>query len=209
MIENIRGIAFELFDNWKYRVNQVYPERQIQILDEGQLVIDLNNSIIGALRALMKEEKQTKRENSGYDYGFFLGFVQGNLNVQWVSEYLTKSTEVYKELMMFKAMYEYLKLDDLSLIKINAIYEEFMLSGSNFLFNDVTFEDMKIDKYRINEILNTSKNKMHTERFLENNIKKRVLKIVEFDKSNYLPELDRYFSRNAFNELIDSFESNI
>ncbi|MEM9338439.1 MAG: hypothetical protein AAGA66_06895, partial [Bacteroidota bacterium] len=86
---------------------------------------------------------------------------------------------------------------------------DFMLSDSNFLFNDVTFEDIKIDKYRINEILKTSKNEMHTERFLENNIKNRVLNIVEFDESNYLPELDRYFSENAFNRLIDSFENNI
>lgn len=206
MIEDIQEITFNIFRNWKYRVKQDYPDKHIQILDEHELTTDVQHSIDDALKALLKEEKKSKRKKSGYDYGFFLGFMQGNLNTQWVNKYLARSSEVYKELMLFKAIHEYLKLEELALVKVNSIYEELMLTDSNFLFTNLSVVTKKINEYKIDEILEVSEDELPIERFLKNNIKERTLQIVNFERSNYVPELDRYFSEDRVRTLIDSFE---
>jgi hypothetical protein len=71
MTENIQEISFDVFQNWKYRVNQDYPDKQIQILDERELTTDVQNAIYSALKALSEEKKKPERKDPGYDYGFF------------------------------------------------------------------------------------------------------------------------------------------
>ena len=133
-INNIQNISFEIFRAWKENANKAYPNNKIQILDESELISDLEHSINEGIKSLLQEEKKSKRESLDYDYGFLIGFIQGNLNTQWVNEYITKKADTYKELILFKSIYEYLKIDELSLIKINRIYEEMML---------INFDDIK------------------------------------------------------------------
>ncbi len=205
MVENIQEISFDIFQNWKYRVNQDYPDKQIQILDERELTTDVQNAIYNALKALSEEKNKPKRKDPGYDYGFFLGFVQGNINTQWVNKYLAKSSEVYKELMLFKAIYEYLNLEELALLKVNSIYEEMMLADSNFLFTDLSVLAKKIDEYNIDDVLEVSEEELPVVKFLKNNIKERTLQIVDFEKANYIPDLDRYFPEDEVRTLIGSY----
>ena len=207
MIDNVEKLAYDLFREWTRKVEYENPEQKIQILDERQLVSDLNDCMQSALISLTKHEKKRKRQRSGYDYGFVVGFIEGNLNFIWVFDYLVKPSQTYKELIVFKSIYTYLKLDELTSIRINAIYDELIKSESNLLFMDQDIVKNEIEKYRISDIMISTDAGDNVLIFLENRIQEQTKKIIEFDRSNYMPNLEIFFTKDVIEKLIFSFES--
>ena len=75
-----KRIAFDLFKIWTKEAIVDYPNNDFTLIDETNLVNDLKDSLSSAVRCLVKEEKAEQRRVLGYDYGFIVGFIQGNLN---------------------------------------------------------------------------------------------------------------------------------
>ncbi|MEA3444794.1 MAG: hypothetical protein U9R19_08740, partial [Bacteroidota bacterium] len=88
-------IAFDLFRKWTKNATLDYPNNDFTIIDETILVNDLKDTLNSSLRCLVEEEKNEKRKILGYDFGFIIGFIQGNLNKHWFNEYIIKRTDLY------------------------------------------------------------------------------------------------------------------
>jgi hypothetical protein len=201
-------IAFRLFRYWTKKASKQYPNYDFVIVDERKLVTDLENSIESALKSLTKEEKAQSRAVSGYDYGYFMGFVSSNLNVHWVNEYITKQTSVYKEFNALKAVIMFLKLDTLTTIKIQELYKALLAQDNNIdnYMNGIELKPTSEDF--INEL--ASEMPIETSpiiKALENRQMELLVEIFKIKAPDFMPDLKDYFREEDVEKVIIEFES--
>lgn len=201
-------IAFQLFRHWTKKASKKYPNYDFVIIDERKLVTDLENSIESALNSLTKEEKAKNRAVNGYDYGYFMGFVGSNLNGNWVHEYITKQTSVYKEFNALKAVIMFLKLDTLTTIKIQELYKA-LIAQDNNIDNYTNEIDLKpTSENFINELAS----ELPTEsspiiKALENRQMELLVEIFKIKAPDFMPDLKDYFSEEDVKKAIVKHES--
>jgi hypothetical protein len=163
-----------------------------------------------AVRCLVKEEKAEQRKILGYDFGFIIGFIQGNLNKHWFNEYIIKRTDLYKGFVINKAIIEYLKFDNLTRIRVKSIYENILEEELNLNIYDFSISENEIQKYEIdkiksnNDYINDSNSVII---YLENRIKEQIVEIVEISEPDYLSKIDYLFTNEYITELIMSYEN--
>jgi hypothetical protein len=210
-MENItKKIAFDLFRIWTKQAIIDYPNNDFTIIDETNLVYDLKNTLSSAVRCLVKEEKAEQRKILGYDFGFIIGFIQGNLNKHWFNEYIIKRTDLYKGFVINKAIIEYLKFDNLTRIRVKSIYENILEEELNLNIYDFSISENEIQKYEIdkiksnNDYINDSNSVII---YLENRIKEQIVEIVEISEPDYLSKIDYLFTNEYITELIMSYEN--
>ncbi len=116
--------AFPLFTDWITNAKLSYPQLNYQISDATIFKNDLQNAMFKAVNGLNKAEKIECRKSIGYDYGFICGFIQGNLNAAWYSEYIYKQTNQYKLFTVINTIDSFFKFDDLLRIRLSNLYTE-------------------------------------------------------------------------------------
>ena len=148
-----RKIAFNLFREWTKNASTDHPNSDFTIIDETNLINDFRNALQSSIKNLVKEEKADRRKTLGYDFGFIIGFIQGNLNKHWYNEYVLKRTDLYKGFVINKAICEYLKFDNITGIRINALYENLLKEELNLNTFDFSILEKEIKKCEIDYCL--------------------------------------------------------
>lgn len=197
MENKIERIAYELFRQWTKKAALDYPDLDFTIIDEGVLLKNFKESLHQALNSLIKTEKAEKRLMSGYDYGFVVGFIQGNLNTLWFFEYITKRSNVFKSLLINKALWMYLQNETVAAIKIQAIYEKMYEESVNLESLDYDLPKAKITDYNIDKLQAAEFGGYEDNLvmvFLKNKISEQVLSLLKIKAKNYLPDLENYLS---------------
>lgn len=197
MENKIEHIAYELFRQWTKKAALDYPDLDFTIIDEGVLLKNFKESLHQALNSLIKTEKAEKRLMSGYDYGFVVGFIQGNLNTLWFFEYITKRSNVFKSLLINKALWMYLQNETVAAIKIQAIYEKMYEESVNLESLDYDLPKAKITDYNIDKLQAAEFGGYEDNLvmvFLKNKISEQVLSLLKIKAKNYLPDLENYLS---------------
>ena len=144
MIFKIKGSAKSLFDNWVGHTKQRYPNYSFQANDES-LVDDLISTFAKGLEFVWRNENKTKRNMPEWSVGVFLDIVSTTLNTHWSQEYIYKQTPEYKELCFLKTISQFLKVDAISIEKIEALYRHMMKKETNIIEQDIEKNDKIID----------------------------------------------------------------
>jgi hypothetical protein len=208
MINTKKNIAFKLFRSWTINASKDFPDNDFIIIDETYLAKDLEQSIKLAIECLIKEDNAERRGTKGFDYGYILGFIQGNLNAHWNNEYILKRSDDYKGFIVNKAILEYLKIDDIMGIRLNALYERFIKEDLNLQSYDFKINTKEIRKYDLDKFPSgfDKKNKTYVQTYLNNMIKKQIVELIDTFNGLYLPDLEQYIDEEYITELIKIHE---
>jgi hypothetical protein len=210
MENKINSIAYELFRHWTKQASFDYPDLDFTIIDERTLVKDVEEALESALNSLIKTEKAQKRLMPGYDYSFVLGFIQGKINTHWGFEYITKRSKEFKNLMINKALLEYLEYDTVTAIKLKTIYERMYQDTVNLESLDYELPKEKIADYGIEQLHdNDFSGEEHNPLivFLRNQISEQIFHLLKIKTKDYLPDLDIFFSNDHVIKLIHNKEN--
>ncbi len=131
LVESKLDKVYPMFSNWTTKAKITFPTLNYQINEISLLKNDLKNTILKAISSLDKQDKIQNRKIQGYDYGYFCGFIQGNLNVLWYNEYIYKQTNNYKILAAITTLDSFLKNNDLLKIRLSNLYSEYYKSEVN------------------------------------------------------------------------------
>lgn len=204
--KKINKTVFQMFRDWTKNAKSKYPEIDFTIIDETILINDLTQSIKSAVKSLKKEEKKSKREMPEYDIGFIWGFICTNLNQHWVHEYIRKRSNDYKMLMTLKALQLYLDIEDITLIKIDELYRKMVEKDVNF--ENIYFKpDVKQFKDFDSDLkINLDNNRQNNISIsLDNLITEKIVQIINEKDTLFLPETEKYFSKDDVKLLILEF----
>lgn len=194
--EKLPKAAFGLFRYW---INKAELSDKISIKNERSLVQDLKDTLSKALNSLFKKE-DLKDKPPGWDIGFIIGFVNGNLGESWHHQYIAKNSEDYKVFAGLKAIEGYLQFDELARLRINELYRHFLEEDSNVnnIEIEITknyFEERKFKIYKTSET-----GKILT--IVNNLILRKILEISNTTTEVDLPIRD-YFSSQDIKKLIE------
>jgi len=114
--------AFSMFSKWVTGAKIHFPDLNYQIKDANLLKEDLDQAIKKAIVSLINEDKAEKRKQLGYDYGFIVGFIQGNLNAAWHNEYIQKQTNHYKKLVVIRVLETFFTFNEVLKLKLSSAY---------------------------------------------------------------------------------------
>ena len=123
----LEKLGFQLFRAWTATAESAYPTIRIRIQDETRLVADLEKAFHAAFDSL----RQSSDARLGWRVGFFLGFIESNLNVAWCHEYLAKNSDSYKTVMALQATYRHLANHPRISEEIQGDYLESVSGGHN------------------------------------------------------------------------------
>ena len=180
-----------------------HSEEKIAIIDESILAQDLRNSIIAALEAA----NEKKEKDLGWEIGFFLGFIQSNLNSHWCNEYLEKRSNDYKMIVMLQAANKLL-------MQRRGVVDEIQLQYRSDIKKDCNFQgvdsriratlpavQMQMEMPALAKIQNTLDSDFFT--CFDNITTERILAFANMNRDNYLPELEEYFTAKTVTRLLD------
>jgi hypothetical protein len=205
----ITGIAFKLFRLWTKGANDYFPDLNFTIVDETKLVDDLEKAILKGIVALQNDDKKEKRKKQGFDYDFLISYLRGNLDTGWTHEYIHKNSELYRNYVACKSILEYLRFDTETGFRINNLYKGIMKNETNLAEISTKIDEKEIEKYELNI---ASKEKQYFEKqspvymYLENQLSKHVVDIMDSVNIDILPTLDSYFDLDFIKELILTYE---
>ncbi|MCH8555733.1 MAG: hypothetical protein LAT76_11280 [Schleiferiaceae bacterium] len=210
MENNLDKTAFELFRQWTKNASIDYPDLNFTIIDERILLKDLKNALRDAINTLVKSEKANQRSIQGYDYGFVLGFIIGNINTNWAFEYITKQSNEFRSFMVNKTLYEYLKYDANSLLKIKTLYERMYENTLNIQDLDyslpkITIKEFETAELQANDFIDMDQNPVMI--YLKNQFSNQLFNLIHIKTKNYLPNLNKFFDEDFVNELIQHAEN--
>ncbi|MCU0354307.1 MAG: hypothetical protein MUD08_11305 [Cytophagales bacterium] len=195
------SIAFELFRHWTARAKEDYAAFDFTILDEQQLASDLEEIANAALSSLQKKSIEN-RSLSGYDYGYFLGYVASRLNGHWYHEYIVKQKPVYKEFIALKAISVFLKQNILTDVKIQEMYKAFLSRDSNFLNSETAIEIRYTSEKIVDQLIEDEpKEDSPIIQALENRKNEIVAIIAQAEAPDYLPDLKKHFPQTLVEKL--------
>jgi hypothetical protein len=129
--KDIASKAFEMFREWTAGARFYFPTLDFTIIDESVLVQDLMKSIQSARKALLNKEHDSERAESGYNVGFMLGFIGGQLDAHWTHEYITKQSREYKEFTALSAIKQYFLVNDIAAIHTMELYKHLLTLDAN------------------------------------------------------------------------------
>lgn len=197
--------AFSLFRDWTKKAWETNPAYNFSINNEHQLVIDLEECITTALKALTQENKNSKRATIGYDYGYFIGFICGKLNSHWYHEYITKQTDIYREFNALKAVVFYLRTDIITTIRIQELYKALLAKEYNI---DSLISHIPERQYpNLPLETSTTQDTSPIIQALENRQHELLIQILGIEAHNFMPDLELYFTKEGVNEIIHNFEN--
>jgi hypothetical protein len=201
----VEKIAFDLFREWTKKAVNDFPDLSFTIIDERKIVRDFKTAFSRAIHALLKEEKGNSRLNTGYDYGFVLGFIAGHLNSFWGFEYITKQTDEFKHYLINISLLEYLKSDTLTAIKINTLYDDYyeLLTNLDLLEPKISQKiTPKCDLHESKSIQKITENTNPIIHFLSNQVEEMSLNLSKKNYKQYLLNLEANLTYEFIKEEI-------
>ena len=199
-IENkFQKVAFDLFRFW---TKEMGINESLIIKTEQLLVSDLKNSISKAVVSLYKR-KDLHEKPLGWDIGFIIGFIDGNLGSYWYHEYVIKNGPEFKEYSGLSAVYNYLRFEKLAELNIDKIYEYLLNQDSNISNMILEVNEIEISKKNLNVTENARSGKILT--ILNNMMVKQLKVLAEMENRVQLP-INTYFTTAEIEKLIaDNF----
>jgi hypothetical protein len=202
--DNVSKVAFDLFREWTKNAKIQYTEIDFTIKDESVLVKDLRNCIKSGIKSLLESSKY----RSGiylpqWDYGYFLGFIEGNLGKHWNQEYIVKHSEDYKTFAALKVVTNYLDFDKILEIRYDTLLEHFMTEDANIanLKVEVTKKEIEFSK-KIKTIKTSDKGKIRA--ILDNLMLKYIVKIADKGSNKeFMDDVQNYISYQKFKDIIN------
>jgi hypothetical protein len=208
--KEIRNKAFSIFRAWTKVASSRFPNIDFTIKDETHLVNDFEEALQKAVKSLAEKRKENKNYDAEFEYGYFIGFIQGNLDSLWVNEYIAKHSPEYRNYMACKAILEFMRFDTLTGTRINKLYEAIMVSGTNLQNVDSKISELKIDKYQLDEV---SAGKQYLEKsspvytYLENQLSKHIVAFMDKHNVHIMPRLESFFDRNFVTQILIHYEN--
>ncbi len=192
----IPSVSFGLFRYWSKEIG--IHEKTI-IKTEQLLIQDFKESLTNAIIALNKED-DLESKAPGWDVGFIIGFIKGNLGKHWYHEYVVKNSDDYKTFIALRAIENYLEFDEVCKVRIDEIYKTLINSGSNIqnLKVEINKLDFDIDKLQIKESPEEGK----VMAALSSQIIKIIKHIANKENSVSLP-IGEFLSKNEIEQLIE------
>jgi hypothetical protein len=204
MEQAFQHIAFQLFRDWTKNAIINFPECNFEIIDETLLVNDLEHCFDSAIEALQNGKYQHKRRQLGYDYGFILGFVQSNLNIQWHHQYIEKQTQAYKKFLVFKAMEQFFRLDTITVERLTKVYHHLLYDGINLMNMPEEVHHHTIAAPQV-EAINTPKDNPILQ-MINNQITDYLNDYLKTDKINFMPKLQNYFTYSEIKYFFKNYK---
>jgi len=194
--DKIPDISFDLFRYWS---KEIGINESIIVKTEQVLVKDFEASLTNAIIAL-NERSESDRKKPGWETGFIIGFVNGNLGKHWYNEYVVKRSEEYKTFVALQVIEYYLKFDTVCKIKVDNIYETLIASNTNIQNLKIGSNklDLDMEKFTVREVEGNGK--------VTTILKKQILKInahIAKLKNNVALPVDDFLSREAVEKLIE------
>lgn len=200
--ESLAIKAFQMFRDWTKNAQSHYPNLDFTIVDESVLVKDLTDTIRSAKASLTKEEKEAKRAIPGYDIGFMLGFIQSNLHVHWVNEYVLKQSQEYKTFIALKAIQNFLRLNELACIRIQKIYEYLMNEDINFEQINLDISPKYIEGFAFADLPQGQEPAVM--QAIDNELKNYIVNFYKEKYPDLMGEIEVYFSEEEIQFLVDN-----
>ena len=194
--DKIQKATFELFRFWTKAsgINDA-----LIIKTEQRLIEDLKEVIGKAIKSLNSRDDLHEKPN-GWDIGFIIGFVDGNLGKHWYHEYIAKNSKEYKTYKGLRAIEAYLKTNEIAEIKINKIYENLLEEDSNILNSNPKIKETYLDEKGIEIVENTESGRVLT--ILNNLIMEQIKVVAELENKIELPIGD-YFTIYELKKLLE------
>lgn len=192
----IQMAAFELFRYW---TRDCGISDQLIIKDESVLVEDLRQAFCIAVIALYNVEN-LKHKIWGWDIGYILGCVEGNLGTHWHHEYIVKNSDAFKTLCGLRAVEGYLKFDKIAEIKVNKLYAYMLEENSNIANPHTEIGRVDIEDFLFHLTDLPEKGEILT---LIYNLIMKQIKLVSEKKSDVSLPIEHYFTTSEIQQLID------
>jgi len=199
-IENkFQKVAFDLFRFW---TKEMDINESLIIKTEQLLVSDLKDSISKAVVSLYKR-KDLHEKPLGWDIGYIIGFIKGNLGSYWYHEYVIKNGPEFKEYSGLSAVYNYLRFEKLAELNIDKIYEFLLNQDSNISNMILEVNEIEISKKNLNVTQNARSGKILT---ILNNMMVKQLKVLAEMENRVKLTINTYFTTAEIEKLIaDNF----
>jgi len=190
-------IAEAAFDLFRYWTKQLDIHQQLVIKTEERLVEDLRETLIDAILSL-NEEKAGR--GASWDLGFVFGFIMGALGERWHQEYWVKNQDSYRIFVGLRALEHYLDTNQLAGIKIEEIYKDMMVDGSNI--QDPRIDISLPDSEEVEKLGEESLSAANLKFLLNHFILEQIQVLNEYRNTVKLP-VKEVFSRSEIRQLIN------
>ena len=185
--------AFSIFRSY-ISTTKKYQNIDIEIVDETLIVEDLITTIEKAKVSTLAEINETGKDNPTYTYGFFNGFLLGNLNEHWYNEYIRKQSEMYKHFILLKAIKGYLQLHTISVIHIQAIFMALLKKDLNATIDKGAPSRIISPEIEALELEEERGTQMVIFDLIENQIDEYVKAILKFETPQLLDKINDCFN---------------
>jgi hypothetical protein len=200
--QTLKATAYPIFSNWVTKAKIKFPTYSFQINEVSNFKSDLEHAIENAVFSLRKEEKANKRMTKGFDYGYFCGFIQGNLNAIWYYEYIYKQSNNYKLFAAVNTLDSFLKMDDLLKIRLSSLYSEYYKSQINL--GNVNCK-IAIDLPKNLDFLEIENLDNQILIALENIKIDIIKKMYDAEAPDFLTSVEVFFSKSEVDEIIELY----
>jgi len=190
-------IAEAAFDLFRYWTKQLDIHQQLVIKTEERLVEDLRETLIDAILSL-NEEKAGR--GASWDLGFVFGFIMGALGERWHQEYWVKNQDSYRIFVGLRALEHYVDTNKLAGIKIEEIYKDMMVDGSNI--QDPRIDISLPDSEEVEKLGEESLSAANLKFLLNHFILEQIQVLNEYRNTVKLP-VKEVFSRSEIRQLIN------
>ncbi|MBF0240226.1 MAG: hypothetical protein HQM12_21185 [SAR324 cluster bacterium] len=120
--QKINEVAIRYFNAWKRQALIEFPQHDFTV-DDHVIIATMQNSFIEGLATLNKEVYTEKKNRlPGFGVGFIEGFVRSNLNSLWLTEFIIKKSQHYRDFLILNALSSLLRMDQTTVKKLFQLY---------------------------------------------------------------------------------------
>ncbi len=199
----IETMSYTLFREWTAQIQEIYPEKKLEIIDERCLVADVEDVLKSSIVHLFDSElyKETLfSEKKWHKIGFILGYLQGRLTTHWYMEYFMKSEPIYQEYAALKAVITLLEFDKIAEIRLNRLYERYLHQDNNLAETAAEVSKLILDD-KMQAALSPEKGKTLT--IFDNLMLKTVLAIHENKEPDIRLDLEGFLTDELIWEWVE------
>ncbi|MBA3535595.1 MAG: hypothetical protein H0T84_03140 [Tatlockia sp.] len=157
LIFKIKNVASSLFNIWAKQAKQHYSDYLFKA-EEETIANDLIVALAKGLELIGRHENLAKQSVE-----FFFDAVSSSLRMHWSQEYIYKQSNAYKELCFLQSLTQFLKIDQVAIMKVEILYNHIINKEKIILEQSSKKNDKVID-------LNQFKMDKHSDKTFKKNI---------------------------------------
>jgi hypothetical protein len=197
-------IAFNLFRKWTQKATLKHPNIDFTIIDERLIIKDFEQQIRESTIALFNDDSFYERKMSKkYANSFFTGYLEGSLGRYWYMEYIIKNGDEFKTTMVLRSLDIYLKLEDITLIKIEDIYNQAMAGKINLSNPNLDIKKTEL-KTKTGDVIEKNDSSFVVQTVIQNLINEYIKKIGKIESENFDLNIDHFISQNVIDSHIEA-----